>query len=85
MLTTNQKWESFYTDAKKQNEDESLIDQLSIDVINKVYLVDEQVGLEETDGEDEEGNEIISYYISREVFDIILEGLKAKGYATNKK
>ena len=85
MLTTNQKWERFYTETKNQNKEETFVDQISIDVINKVYLLHEQVDDAEIGGEDEQGNDIYPFYVSREVFDIILEGLKAKGYATNKK
>ena len=84
MRAKKQEWERFYTDAKEQNE-EGFVDQISIDVINKVYSLGEKVDIADTDGEDEDGNEIYSFYVSRGVFDIILEGLKAKGYATNKK
>ncbi len=78
-------WERFYTDAKTQNKEESFVDQISIDVINKVYVLYEQVDYEAIDGEDEKGNEIYSFYISREVFNIILKGLKSKGYKQVKK
>ena len=49
-------------------------------MINKVYVLYERVDFAVTDGEDDEGNEIYSFYVSREVLDIILEGLKKKGY-----
>ena len=78
-------WEMFYTDAKVQDDDESLVDQVSIDVVNKRYLVDESVDLLVTDGCDEEGVEICSTYVSREIFDIILQGLKLNGYKQVKK
>ena len=80
MLTTEQVWELFYTDAKYQNKEESLVDQISIDVVNKVYILEEEATDMITDGYDDEDNEIYSAYVSREIFDIILQGLKSKGY-----
>ena len=85
MLTTEKVWERFYTDAKTQNKEESFVDQISIDAINKVYVLYEQVDYEAIDGWDEKGNEIYSFYISREVFNIILKCLKSKGYKQVKK
>ena len=73
-------WEMFYTDSIVQNKEENLVDQVSIDVVNKRYLVDESADWLVTDGCDEEGVEICSTYVSREIFDIILQGLKLKGY-----
>ena len=80
MLTTEQVWELFYTDAKYQNKEESLVDQISIDVVNKVYILEEEAPDMITDGYDDEDNEIYSAYVSREIFDIIIQGLKSKGY-----
>ena len=79
MVSKKQEWERFYTDAKGQDE-ESFVDQISIDVINKVYVIDEEVDIAETDGEDKDGDEIYSFYVSREVFDILLQGLKLNEY-----
>ena len=73
-------WEMFYTDAKNQNQEEGLVDQISIDTVNKTYILDEEALDMNTDGWDEEGNEINSVYVSREIYDIILQGLKLKGY-----
>ena len=73
-------WEMFFTESKIQNKEEDLVDQVSIDVVNKRYLVDESADLLVTDGCDEEGTEFYSTYVSREIFDIILQGLKLNGY-----
>ncbi len=73
------KWEMFYTESKKQNK-EDLVDQISIDAVNKVFVLYESVSDMVTDGYDEYGNEINSIYVSREIFDIILQGLKSNGY-----
>ena len=73
-------WEMFYTDSNQQNEEETLVDQISIDKDNKVYVLYESADYMITDGTDEEGNEVYSYYVSREIFDIILHGLKSNGY-----
>ena len=73
-------WEMFYTDSKNQNKEETLVDQISIDVINKVYVFYESADWSVTDGYDEEENPISSWYVSREVFDILFEGLKTNGY-----
>ena len=70
--------EKFYTDSKNKKED--LVDQISIDVLNKEYVLDLEVPISITDGYDEDGNEIYAIYISREVFDILLQGLKLNNY-----
>ena len=80
MKFLSKEWEMFYTDAKRQNKEESLVDQISIDVINKVYVLYEEADFVDTDGWDEEGNEIYSAYVSKEIFNIILQGLKSNGY-----
>ena len=72
------RWENFYTDSK--NKKENLVDQISIDVLNKVYALNLEEPDYITDGYDEDGNEICSIYISREVFDILLQGLKLNNY-----
>lgn len=80
MNQTLSNWERFYTDTKGQNGEEELVDQISIDVVNKVYVLCQGFSDEITDGEDEFGNEICSIYVSREIFDILLQGIKEKGY-----
>ena len=70
--------EKFYTDSKNKKED--LVDQISIDVLNKEYVLDLEEPISITDGEDEDGNEIYAIYINREVFDILLQGLKLNNY-----
>ena len=73
------KWEMFYTESKTQNK-EDLVDQISIDAVNKVFVLYESVSDMVTDGYDDYGNEINSIYVSREIFDIILKGLNLNGY-----
>ena len=73
-------WEMFYTESKMQNKEEDLVDQISFDAVNKVFLLYESVSIMVTDGYDEKGTEIYSIYVSREIFDIILQGLKSNGY-----
>ena len=70
-------WEMFYTDSKN-NED--LVDQISIDKSNKRFVLDIDADILVTDGHDEEMNDFSSYYVSRFVFDIILEGLEKNNY-----
>ncbi|MBQ7798431.1 MAG: hypothetical protein IJ371_04840 [Clostridia bacterium] len=72
-------WEMFYTIAR-QTGDEDLVDQVSIDVVNKRYLLDINVSDIMTDGYDDEMNEINSVYVSRFVFDLIIEGLNRQGF-----
>lgn len=71
------KWEMFYTDSKN-NED--LVDQISIDADNKRYVLDIDAEDWVTDGEDENGNEIYSNYVSRYMFDLILKAIKENGF-----
>jgi len=70
-------WEMFYTDSKN-NED--LVDQVSIDKANKRYVLDIDADILVTDGYDEEMNEVESFYVSRFIFDIIIDALKQKGF-----
>lgn len=72
-----EKWEMFYTDSKN-NED--LVDQISIDTKNKRYILDIDADLIVTDGEYEDGTEIYSLYISRYMFDLIVEEIKNRGF-----
>ena len=74
-LTTE--WEMFYTDSKNY---EDLVHQISIDIENKRYVLDINAEIWVTDGEDENGNEIYSNYVSRFIFDLILKSLKELGF-----
>ena len=70
-------WEMFYTTSKI---DEDLVDQISIDINNKRFILDIDVSDLATDGYDEADNPICSTYVSREVFEIIVSGIKQKSY-----
>ena len=72
-----EKWEMFYTNSKN-NED--LVDQISIDIKNKRYILDIDADIIVTDGEYEDGTEIYSLYISRYMFDLIVEEIKNRGF-----
>lgn len=76
-MTITKEWEMFYTDSKI-NEDN--VDQVSIDVKNKRFVLDIDADMMVTDGYWEDGDEVVSHYISRFVFDLIIESLKAKGF-----
>ena len=74
------KWEMFHTDSVN---DVLATDQISIDVNNKRFILDlDAIGY----GSDEyvEGDEdrVLqdSIYVSRLVFDVIVSGLRAKGF-----
>ena len=71
-------WEMFYTDSQLDNED--LVDQISIDTANKRYILDIDAIDMVTDGYDENNEPIYSTYVSRTVFDIIVEGIKRQNY-----
>lgn len=75
MISIN--WEMFYTTSKK---DEERVDQVSIDVANKRYVLEINAKDEVTDGYDEFGEEINSVFVSRFVFDLIINGLKNSGF-----
>lgn len=77
-MAITQKWEMFYTRSKN---DEDLVDQISIDARNKRYVLDIDAPDMVTDGYDENDEPIESSYVSRLVYDIIVEGVKAKGFS----
>ena len=69
-------WEMFYTDT----EDADTIDQISIDTANRRYILDTNISFLAADGCDDEENEVSSTYVSRPIFNLLLEGLKQNGY-----
>ena len=73
-------WEMFYTHAAGAPKDSDLVDQVSIDETNKRYILDINAMDLITEGIDQKGNEINSFYVSRLVFDIIIEGLEQRGF-----
>lgn len=72
-------WERFYTDAKGYDEEAMMVDQIEIDIKNNRFVLLENADFAITDGEDENGEEQYSSYVSREMFDLLVEALKAKG------
>ena len=70
--------EMFYTAAVGSNEDS--VDQISIDEVNKEYLLETGDGFQITDGFLPGGFELRSLDVSRLVFDIIVQGIKEHGF-----
>ena len=75
-------WEIFYTNSKKSGgeSEEKKFDQISVDVLNKRFVLDIGVDLLATDSYDDELEPIASTYVSRTIFDTITEGLTAKNF-----
>lgn len=72
-------WERFYTDAKGYSEEDMMVDQVEIDIKNNRFILVENADFAITDGEDENGEVLYSCYVSREMFDLLVDALKAKG------
>ena len=70
-------WEIFYTDSKVND---YLIEYIKIDVENKRYAVSQNKKDYITGGCDIFGNQICSSYVSREVFKLLIKGIKASNY-----
>ena len=70
----------FYTEAVCSNEDETIVDQVSIDEVNKEYLLETGDSFQITEGFLPGGFELCSLYVSRLVFDIIVQGIKERGF-----
>ncbi len=65
-------WTRFYTIS---NVDEERVDQIEIDVQRGKYRLCTDCDMSITDGVDQYGEDIISYYIPRALFDIITKGV----------
>lgn len=70
-------WEVFYTESKL---DEDRVDQISIDVSKKRYILDINADDMITDWVDEYDNYGGALYVSRFVFDLIISGLEKQGF-----
>ena len=79
-MLMKKEWERFYTTAADATDEKDLVDQVSVDSENHCYVLEIGVGAYVTDGYDERGEERYSHYVSRSVFDIIVEGLDRHGY-----
>lgn len=71
------RWEMFYTTSLN---DEELVDQICIDGKSKRYILDIDANDMITDGYDSDDNSIDSTYVSRTIFDIIVEGIKKQNF-----
>ena len=70
----------FYTDSHKSSKEEYWVDQISIDKVNKRYILDIDANDLVTDRYDGEMNEVNSMFVSRFIFDIIVQGIKERGF-----
>ena len=70
---------SFYTDAKGCG-----VEILSIDIEHKQFYLYKNASDIDVDGCDEFGEEHDSSYVSREVFDMLVEAVKLHGYKEKK-
>ena len=70
-------WEEFYTDSQENSE---LVDFIAINSFCKSYHIFLNAKDDITEGYTELGMESSACYVSRDVFDIILKGVEAKGY-----
>lgn len=78
----SRKWEMFYTNNKECSSEREVekFDQISVDTMNKRFVLDIGVDILATDGYDDELEPIDSTYVSRTIFDTLLEGLTAKSF-----
>ena len=76
-MAYSREWEDFYTESKN-NED--LCDYININTKKKQYILYVDADIEITDSVDENDNYHFAEEISREIFDIIVSGVKEKGY-----
>ena len=77
-LKTN--WEIFYTQAKGTKGEDDLMDQVCIDGANKRYILDEGAFTEDKNGCGKAWGWNCSSYVSREIFDMLVDALKLNGY-----
>lgn len=70
-------WKRYYTDSDKG---EDFVNIVSIDCVNKRYILEYGINSLVTDSIDEHGNDIGYAYISEGLFEIIVCGLKGLGY-----
>lgn len=76
-MAYSREWEDFYTESKN-NED--LCDYININTKKKQYILYVDADIEITDSVDENDNYHFAEETSREIFDIIVSGVKEKGY-----
>ena len=72
--------EMFYTESLKATDEDDLVDQISIDKDSKEYYLQKISPAHITDGYLPGGYEITSLYVSRFVFDVIVEGVKSANF-----
>ena len=72
--------EIFYTVSRTATDEDCLVDQVSIDKDNKEFYLQKNEDINITDGYLPGGFEINSIYVSRLIFDIIVEGVKKSGF-----
>ena len=76
-MSFNSDWEDFYATSLN---DEDLVDYVSINTKQKKYMLYIDVDDLIIDSVDEDGNYDINMFVSREVFNFIIKGLKENNY-----
>ena len=69
-------WERFYTENVDDPDNYDIVDYLCLNPKTKEYSLEIGANSLVTDGEDEDGNEIYSTYVSRFIFDLLVKGVK---------
>ena len=73
-------WEMFYTERKNGEKESKIFDELSIDVLNKRFILDENVSELLTKKRECIGSVWGAECIRSENFDMLVEQLKVHGY-----
>ena len=73
-------WEMFCTERKKDDQENEIFDELSIDVLNKRFILDKNVSRRVTKKRECMGNVWGTNCIRSENFDMLVEMLKLRGY-----
>lgn len=76
-MSFNSDWEDFYATSLN---DEDLVDYVSINTKQKKYMLYIDADYLITDSVDEDGNYDTNMFVSREVFNFIIKGLKENNY-----
>ena len=76
--------QTFYVVNYEDEYGEEYVDLLKIKFDTKTYVIYKDVPSFQLGGEDENGEEIYETFIEKTVFEILIEGLKQKGYTEEK-
>lgn len=73
-------WEMFYTERKNGEKESKIFDELSIDVLNKRFILDKNMSMRVTEKRECMGHVWGANCIRSENFDMLVEMLKLRGY-----